>query len=197
MVFVGTIVFINRPTNRVYPRLKSWSLTGEGESTSAPSPQDDIDKANPPMKLLWSGWRDSGLARPLASRGLSAQEWKRSRLRGNMLVAAGPGTGRTELLGQGGVYLLQTGACAYSQQIPANSFKRDAARNLRKRFQRRCSREQVGRLDFLTFISSRSMRSQSSCLIDFGKRFPIVGLSASTRCRTSYRGKNSTNPHAP
>jgi superfamily I DNA/RNA helicase len=70
---------------------------------------------------------------------------------GNTLVTAGPGAGKTELLGQRGVYLLQTGACAYPQRILAISFKRDAARNLRERFQRRCAREQAGRFDSLTF----------------------------------------------
>jgi putative ATP-dependent endonuclease of OLD family len=69
----------------------------------------------------------------------------------NTLVTAGPGAGKTELLGQRGVYLLQTGACAYPERILAISFKRDAARNLRERFRRRCSREQVGRLDSITF----------------------------------------------
>ncbi|MFO1100769.1 MAG: ATP-dependent helicase [Xanthobacteraceae bacterium] len=70
---------------------------------------------------------------------------------GNTLVTAGPGAGKTELLGQRGVYLLQTGASVYPRRILAISFKRDAARNLRERFQRRCSREQAGRLDSLTF----------------------------------------------
>lgn len=73
------------------------------------------------------------------------------RARGNTLVTAGPGAGKTELLGQRGVFLLQTGECAYPRRILAISFKRDAARNLRERFQRRCSTEQVGRLDSMTF----------------------------------------------
>lgn len=73
------------------------------------------------------------------------------RATGNMLVTAGPGAGKTELLGQRGVFLLQTGGCAYPRRILAISFKRDAARNLRECFQRRCSAEQTGRLDSMTF----------------------------------------------
>lgn len=69
----------------------------------------------------------------------------------NTLVTAGPGAGKTELLGQRGVYLLQTGACAHPRRILAISFKRDAAKNLRERFQRRCTKEQASRLDSLTF----------------------------------------------
>ncbi|WP_296583589.1 ATP-dependent helicase [Xanthobacter sp.] len=70
---------------------------------------------------------------------------------GNTLVTAGPGAGKTELLGQRGVFLLETGLCPYPRRILAISFKRDAARNLRQRFEQRCSKDQVGRLDSLTF----------------------------------------------
>jgi superfamily I DNA/RNA helicase len=88
---------------------------------------------------------------PVGISGLEAAALDAVRATGNTLVTAGPGAGKTELLGQRGVYLLQTGACAYPQRILAISFKRDAARNLRERFQRRCTREQAGRLDSLTF----------------------------------------------
>lgn len=71
--------------------------------------------------------------------------------RGNTLVTAGPGAGKTELLGQRGVFLVQTGQCPYPRRILAISFKRDAARNLRERFERRCSKEQVDRFDSVTF----------------------------------------------
>lgn len=69
----------------------------------------------------------------------------------NTLVTAGPGAGKTELLGQRGVFLLQTGTCPYPRRVLAISFKRDAARNLRDRFERRCTKEQAGRLDSMTF----------------------------------------------
>lgn len=88
---------------------------------------------------------------PVGISGLENAAMNAVRALGNTLVTAGPGAGKTELLGQRGVYLLQTGACIYPQRILAISFKRDAARNLRERFQRRCSREQAGRLDSLTF----------------------------------------------
>lgn len=48
---------------------------------------------------------------------------------GNTLVTAGPGAGKTELLGQRGVYLLETGTCPFPRRVLAISFKRDAARN--------------------------------------------------------------------
>jgi hypothetical protein len=70
---------------------------------------------------------------------------------GNTLVTAGPGAGKTELLGQRGAFLLQTGACIYPRRILAISFKRDAARNLRERFRRRYTAEQADRLDSMTF----------------------------------------------
>jgi superfamily I DNA/RNA helicase len=88
---------------------------------------------------------------PVGIKGLEPAALDAVRATGNTLVTAGPGAGKTELLGQRGVYLLQTDACPYPQRILAISFKRDAARNLRERFQRRCTREQVGRLDSLTF----------------------------------------------
>ncbi|CVI20251.1 putative UvrD/REP helicase family protein [Agrobacterium fabacearum CFBP 5771] len=73
------------------------------------------------------------------------------RARGSTLVTAGPGAGKTELLGQRGVFLLQTGICPYPRRILAISFKRDAAKNLRNRFERRCTPDQASRLDSLTF----------------------------------------------
>jgi ATP-dependent DNA helicase UvrD/PcrA len=88
---------------------------------------------------------------PVGIPGLEPAALDALQARGNTLVTAGPGAGKTELLGQRGVFLLQTGVCAYPQRILAISFKRDAARNLRERFQRRCTREQIGRLDSLTF----------------------------------------------
>lgn len=88
---------------------------------------------------------------PVGIKGLEAAALDAMRATGNTLVTAGPGAGKTELLGQRGVYVLQTDACAYPQRILAISFKRDAARNLRERFQRRCTREQAGRLNSLTF----------------------------------------------
>ena len=70
---------------------------------------------------------------------------------GNTLVTAGPGAGKTELLGQRGVFLMQTGLCPYPRRVLAISFKRDAARNLRERFERRCTKQQAERLNSMTF----------------------------------------------
>ena len=66
-------------------------------------------------------------------------------------VIAGPGAGKTELLAQRALYLLQTGLCKPPQRILAISFKRDAAKNLRDRVARRCSLDQARRFDSYTF----------------------------------------------
>jgi superfamily I DNA/RNA helicase len=56
----------------------------------------------------------------------------------NTLVVAGPGAGKTELLAQRACFLVETGTCSASRRILAISFKRDAAKNLRERVQKRC-----------------------------------------------------------
>ncbi|MEZ2140729.1 UvrD-helicase domain-containing protein [Bradyrhizobium sp. DN5] len=89
--------------------------------------------------------------KPVGIQGLEPDAMDAVRATGNTLVTAGPGAGKTELLGQRGVYLLQTGACVHPRRILAISFKRDAAKNLRERFQRRCAKEQANRLDSMTF----------------------------------------------
>lgn len=66
-------------------------------------------------------------------------------------VIAGPGSGKTELLAQRALYLLQTGLCKPPQRILAISFKRDAAKTLKERVSRRCSVEQARRFDSYTF----------------------------------------------
>lgn len=52
--------------------------------------------------------------------------------KGNILVVAGPGAGKTELLAQKASYLFQTNICRDPQKILAISFKNDAADNLKK-----------------------------------------------------------------
>ena len=69
----------------------------------------------------------------------------------NQIVLAGPGSGKTELLAQRAMYLLQTGLCAPPQRILALSFKVDAAANLRQRVRRRCGSELAERFDSATF----------------------------------------------
>lgn len=69
----------------------------------------------------------------------------------NVVVTAGPGAGKTELLAQRADYLLSTGACRYPKRILAISFKVDAARNLRERVRLRCGDQLANRFDSYTF----------------------------------------------
>lgn len=69
----------------------------------------------------------------------------------NMLVIAGPGAGKSELLAQRAWYLLQTDECSEPQRILAVSFKKDAATNIQERVLKRCGKELDGRFDSMTF----------------------------------------------
>ncbi|ADU09681.1 UvrD/REP helicase [Micromonospora sp. L5] len=69
----------------------------------------------------------------------------------NVVVAAGPGAGKTELLAQRADFLLRTGQCPYPRRILAVSFKVDAARNLRERVRRRSGSQLAARFDSFTF----------------------------------------------
>jgi ATP-dependent DNA helicase UvrD/PcrA len=69
----------------------------------------------------------------------------------NLLILAGPGAGKTEILAQRANYLLQTGACNSPQKILALSFKVDAAANIKNRIDLRCEREVARRFDSSTF----------------------------------------------
>jgi superfamily I DNA/RNA helicase len=69
----------------------------------------------------------------------------------NVVVAAGPGAGKTELLAQRADFLLRTGVCRYPRRILAISFKVDAARNLRERVRTRSGVQYAARFDSLTF----------------------------------------------
>ncbi|OJH42929.1 hypothetical protein BON30_04930 [Cystobacter ferrugineus] len=71
--------------------------------------------------------------------------------RQNMLVVAGPGAGKTELLAQRACFLLQTGRCPFPRRILAISFKRDAARNLSDRVKLRCGSDLASRFHSYTF----------------------------------------------
>jgi superfamily I DNA/RNA helicase len=70
---------------------------------------------------------------------------------GNVVVAAGPGTGKTELLAQRADFLFRTGVCPYPRRILAISFKVDAARNLRDRVRTRSGGQYSARFDSFTF----------------------------------------------
>lgn len=69
----------------------------------------------------------------------------------NVVVAAGPGSGKTELLAQRADFLFRTGACPYPRRILAVSFKVDAARNLRERVRLRSGGRYAARFDSFTF----------------------------------------------
>lgn len=69
----------------------------------------------------------------------------------NLSILAGPGAGKTEILAQRANFLLQTGVCKSPQKILALSFKVDAASNIKKRVDLRCSREAARRFSSSTF----------------------------------------------
>lgn len=69
----------------------------------------------------------------------------------NVVVTAGPGAGKTELLAQRASFLLATGGCPYPRRILAISFKVDAARNIRERVRRRSGERHAARFDSYTF----------------------------------------------
>lgn len=69
----------------------------------------------------------------------------------SVLVVAGPGAGKTELLAQKASYLFQTNICRDPQKILAISFKNDAASNLKNRVIKRCGREIESRFMSMTY----------------------------------------------
>lgn len=71
----------------------------------------------------------------------------------NAYVLAGPGAGKTELLAQKACYLLETNTSAYPARILAISFKKDAAKNLKERVEKRSGKEFANRFVSLTYDS--------------------------------------------
>ena len=69
----------------------------------------------------------------------------------NILVIAGPGAGKTELLVQKLDYLFSTNKCIWPKKILALSFKTDAALNLRERVKKRYGAEYSSRFTSLTY----------------------------------------------
>lgn len=69
----------------------------------------------------------------------------------NIVVTAGPGAGKTELLAQRADFLFRTGASLYPKRILAISFKVDAARNLQSRVRLRSGSQYAARFDSFTF----------------------------------------------
>jgi superfamily I DNA/RNA helicase len=99
----------------------------------------------------------------------------------NIIVIAGPGAGKTEILAQRANYLLQTGLCRSPQKILALSFKVDAASNIKNRVEKRCGKYISNRFDSFTFdaffqsIARRFSRLLPDC-IDFKGDFELVEL---------------------
>lgn len=93
----------------------------------------------------------------------------------NALVVAGPGAGKTELLAQRACFLLDTGVCPAPRRILAISFKRDAAKNLAERVQKRCG-DRAKRFDSFT------LDAFAKSLVD---RF-ILGLPEDWRPKIGY-----------
>ena len=69
----------------------------------------------------------------------------------NLVLTAGPGAGKTEMLAQRADFLLRTGTCRYPKRILAISFKTDASQNLKARVRKRCGFELAARFDSHTF----------------------------------------------
>lgn len=71
----------------------------------------------------------------------------------SVIVTAGPGAGKTEMLAQRTHYLLMTNTCIQPYKILAISFKKDSAENLKKRVVSRCGEFANNRFVSLTFDS--------------------------------------------
>lgn len=89
---------------------------------------------------------------PPPSVRLEKNAWRVVRdLERSILLTAGPGAGKTEVLAQRADYLLRTNSCRYPKRILAVSFKTDASRNLKERIQLRCGWDFASRFDSVTF----------------------------------------------
>lgn len=71
----------------------------------------------------------------------------------SILVEAGPGTGKTELLADRAINLLNKGGCRPPQRILAISFKRDSAKSLKDRVEKLADRDKTSRFQSMTFDS--------------------------------------------
>lgn len=103
----------------------------------------------------------------------------------NVVVAAGPGAGKTELLAQRADFLLRTGACPYPRRIIAISFKVDAARNLRDRVRIRSGGRYAARFDSFTFhaFAKRLIDNYRAALTGLNELQPGYRLDPDMRIR--------------
>lgn len=83
--------------------------------------------------------------KPIGIKELEDAAYEAVRNDTNELVVAGPGAGKTELLAQKACYLLQTETCPYPMKILALTFKVDAAKNIKKRIDKRLNNESRNR----------------------------------------------------
>lgn len=101
----------------------------------------------------------------------------------NVVVSAGPGAGKTELLAQRADFLLRTGQCPYPRRILAVSFKVDAARNLRERVRRRSGSRLAARFDSFTFhaFAKRLIDNFRPALTGYNALSPDYRIDPNTR----------------
>lgn len=101
----------------------------------------------------------------------------------SVVVAAGPGAGKTELLAQRADFLLRTGECPYPRRILAISFKVDAARNLRERVRKRSGAQHAARFDSFTFhaFAKRLIDNYRPALTGQNELQPDYRIDADTR----------------
>ncbi|OZE95418.1 UvrD-helicase domain-containing protein [Rhodococcoides fascians] len=89
---------------------------------------------------------------PVGGLGLEPNALKAVReISAHVVVTAGPGAGKTELLAQRADFLFRTGRSPYPKRILAISFKVDAARNLQSRVRLRSGSQYAARFDSFTF----------------------------------------------
>ncbi len=69
----------------------------------------------------------------------------------NLLIHAGPGSGKSEILSEKAAYLLATGAISENRKILALSFKRNSVRDLRNRVKHSIPAEMTHRFEAYTF----------------------------------------------
>lgn len=101
----------------------------------------------------------------------------------NVVVTAGPGAGKTELLAQRADFLFRTGASPYPKRILAISFKVDAARNLQSRVRLRSGSQYAARFDSFTFhaFAKRLIDNYRSALTGLNALNPDYRIDARTR----------------
>lgn len=89
--------------------------------------------------------------RPIDGMELEKAAIRTVKSKSNILVVAGPGAGKTELLAQKAAYLFNTNICEPNRKILAISYKKDSASNLKDRVVKRCGDEVASRFVSLTF----------------------------------------------